>query len=204
MLYGNYSISAKGTGVTVPDIFYDGGEFSLLTVRVGTTNQSADEAGTGAGGAGEGWKLSFSGNANTPALTVNGTTVIQSSWYATTPRRTGPVLHVFKAASFDSWSKAVPGKATTAHSITTSTSTQPLTFGGYLVGGAFTSGGGASGLVAYWNRALTDGEAKAVTANPWILFEKQKRQIWAIGAVGGGFIPAWARRQTRTIGAGVI
>lgn len=48
-------------------------------------------------------------------------------------------------------------------------------------------------LTAWWNRALTDSEARSVLLNPWQLFAPLPRRLWVgAAAAPGGFQAAWA------------
>lgn len=53
---------------------------------------------------------------------------------------------------------------------------------------------------------LSAQEHNAFCANPWQIYAPLPRHIWAAAAAGPPptFIPSWAYRKTRTIGAGVI
>lgn len=59
-----------------------------------------------------------------------------------------------------------------------------------------------------WNRWMESGEAKALTANPWQMFEVPSCRRWFIPqpstAPPGAFNPGWATRATTIIGAGTV
>lgn len=65
---------------------------------------------------------------------------------------------------------------------------------------------GKISFIALFNTELTAGELNRLYVNPWQLFAPLPRHIWAAAAAGPPptFIPSWAYRKTRTIGAGVI
>jgi len=75
--------------------------------------------------------------------------------------------------------------------------------------GAWPNFTGLNGLIAahfIWRRALSRAERASIRNNPHQVFAPLPRRIWAPAAAGPPptFIPSWAYRKTRTIGAGVI